>query len=303
MKVVSANTLSMNLLPQVAFRKFHAYCKWAHHTRLLGLSFNQFHTEKFLSGRLELVSGSVKRFDSQYKKLTGLSVMGELGEEHATLGMMEMGSVLPATEFHIEKATKALEAGQVIAVPTDTLYGLACDACSPAAVQRIYEIKGRSMTSPLAVCVADVLDVNRFAVTSHLPDGLLSSLLPGPVTLVLDRGKESILEKSLNPGVNTIGIRIPECDFIQMVARNFGSALALTSANQSGQPSTVCIQEFEQLWQHCAYIFDGGQLPVGRAGSTIIDLTTPKVYKILRCGSASKETREILDLFGFKEID
>jgi tRNA threonylcarbamoyl adenosine modification protein (Sua5/YciO/YrdC/YwlC family) len=303
MKVASANTICMNLLPQLALSKFHPSCKWAHHRRLLGLSFNQFHTEKFLSSKLELVSKSVKGFDSQYRKFTGLSVMGELGQEHVSLGMMEMGSVLPATEFHVEKAAKALEAGQVIAVPTDTLYGLACDACSPAAVQRIYEIKGRSMTSPLAVCVADVLDVNRFAVASHLPDGLLSSLLPGPVTLVLDRGKESMLEKSLNPGVNTIGIRIPECDFIRMVARNFGSALALTSANQSGQPSTVCIQEFEHLWQHCAYIYDGGQLPVGRAGSTIIDLTTPKVYKILRRGSASKETREILDIFGFKEIN
>lgn len=303
MKLVSANTNYKNLLSELALSKFHPSRKWVRHRRLLGLSFNQFRTEKFLSGKFELVSKSVKGFDPQDRRLTGLSVMGELGQDHSNVGMMEMGSVLPATEFHVEKAAKALKAGQVIAVPTDTLYGLACDACSPAAVGRIYEIKGRSMTSPLAVCVADVLDVDRFAVTSHLPDGLLSSLLPGPVTLVLDRGKESMLEKSLNPGVDTIGIRIPECEFIRMVARNFGSALALTSANQSGQPSTVSIQEFEQLWQHCAYIYDGGQLPAGRAGSTIVDLTTPKVYKILRRGSASKETREILDIFGFKEMN
>lgn len=303
MKLVSANTIYKNLQPELSFRKFQPSGKWPHHRRLLGLSFGQFPTEKFLSGKFELVSKSVTGFDPQDRRLTGLSVMGELGHDHSNLGMMEMGSVLPATEFHVEKAEKALKSGHVIAVPTDTLYGLACDACSPAAVRRIYEIKGRSMTSPLAVCVADVLDVDRFAVTSHLPDGLLSSLLPGPVTLVLDRGKESMLEKSLNPGVDTIGIRIPECEFIRMVARNFGSALALTSANQSGQPSTVSIQEFEQLWQHCAYIYDGGQLPVGRAGSTIVDLTTPKVYKILRRGSASKETREILDIFGFKEMN
>eukprot|EP01018_Ginkgo_biloba_P018934 Gb_03916 [translate_table: standard] len=157
------------------------------------------------------------------------------------------------------------------------------------------------MTSPLAVCVADVPDVERFAVTSHLPDGLLDSLLPGPVTLVLERGEDSLLEKSLNPGLDSIGVRIPECNFIRMVARDFGSALALTSANQSGQPSTVCIQEFEQLWKHCAYIYDGGQLPAGRAGSTIVDLMRPRVYRILRVGSALEETRATLERFGFEE--
>ncbi|KAK9058588.1 hypothetical protein SSX86_023430 [Deinandra increscens subsp. villosa] len=98
------------------------------------------------------------------------------------------GIIRPATEVYADEAVEALRAGKVIAVPTDTLYGFACDACSVEAVNRIYEIKGRKHTSPLAICVGDVNDIGRFAVTDHLPFGLLEGLLPGPVTMVLTRG-------------------------------------------------------------------------------------------------------------------
>lgn len=186
---------------------------------------------------------------------------------------------------------------------------------SAGAVNRIYEIKGRIQTRPLAICVADVSDISRFALVDHLPHGLLDSLLPGPVTVVLKRGavttlcflvlsntcleqtealiilfiylclgENSILEGSLNPGLDSIGVRVPDLDFIRSIARGAGSALALTSANLSGQPSSVSVKDFESLWPHCSYVFDGGVLPSGRAGSTIVDLMTPGVYKILRDG-------------------
>eukprot|EP00262_Sarcandra_glabra_P005266 TRINITY_DN1668_c0_g1_i1.p1 TRINITY_DN1668_c0_g1~~TRINITY_DN1668_c0_g1_i1.p1 ORF type:complete len:230 (-),score=31.62 TRINITY_DN1668_c0_g1_i1:417-1106(-) len=211
------------------------------------------------------------------------------------------GIVLPATKNHIEEAIGAIGAGKVIAVPTDTLYGFACDACSEEAVNRIYEIKGRKQTSPLAICVADVSDITRFAVTDHLPHGLLDNLLPGPVTIVLKRGDSSILEKSLNPGLDSIGVRVPDNNFIRIIARCSRSALALTSANLSGQPSSVSIKDFENLWQHCAYIYDGGLLPAGRAGSTVVDLTKPGIYQILRPGSAKEETIAILQRFNLEE--
>lgn len=97
-------------------------------------------------------------------------------------------------------------------------------------------------------------------------------------------GDSSILEKSLNPGLESIGIRIPDYDFIRAIARGSGSALALTSANLSGHPSSVSIKDFEDLWHYCAYVYDGGLLPCGRAGSTVVDLSNPKTYKILRHG-------------------
>ncbi|XP_044468483.1 yrdC domain-containing protein, mitochondrial isoform X2 [Mangifera indica] len=213
----------------------------------------------------------------------------------------KLGLVRPATEAYAEEAVEALKAGKVIAVPTDTIYGFACDACSLEAVNQIYEIKGRKYTSPLAICVADVSDIKRFAVTEHLPSGLLDSLLPGPVTVVLTRGESSILEKSLNPGLESIGVRVPDSNFIRAIARGSEGALALTSANLSGKPSSVCIKDFENLWEHCAYVFDGGVLPSGRAGSTIVDLTRLGKYKILRPGSAKEDTVAILQKHSLAE--
>ncbi|KAG9445580.1 hypothetical protein H6P81_011708 [Aristolochia fimbriata] len=214
---------------------------------------------------------------------------------------VDTGNIRPALETHAEEAIRAIKAQKVIAVPTDTIYGFACDACSADAVKRIYEIKGRKHTSPLAICVGDVSDITRFAETNHLPDGLLDKLLPGPVTVVLDRGDRSILEKSLNPGLDSIGVRVPDSNFIRKLASGSGSALALTSANLSGQPSSVSINEFENLWHHCAYIYDGGMLPAGRAGSTVVDLTQPGLYKILRPGSAMEETVKTLEKFGIQK--
>lgn len=97
-------------------------------------------------------------------------------------------------------------------------------------------------------------------------------------------GESSVLDKSLNPGLDNIGVRVPNDNFIRAISRGSKSALALTSANLSGQPSSVCIKDFETLWEHCAYVYDGGVLPSGRAGSTVVDLTRLGKYKILRPG-------------------
>lgn len=211
------------------------------------------------------------------------------------------GIVLAASEDHVNEAINAIKDGKVIAVPTDTLYGFACDACSAQAVNEIYEIKGRKQTSPLAICVAEVSDISSFASVDHLPHELLKSLLPGPVTVVLRRGDSSILEESLNRGLDSIGVRVPDSDFIRAIARGSGTALALTSANLTGQPSSVSTKDFEDLWEYCACVFDGGLLPCGRAGSTVVDLTEPRTYKILRPGSAWEETKVILHKFFLEE--
>ncbi|KAI5084762.1 hypothetical protein GOP47_0000931 [Adiantum capillus-veneris] len=139
--------------------------------------------------------------------------------------------VLPALPEHVNAAVLALRKGLVIAVPTDTLYGFAADACREEAIAKIYSIKGRDSINPLAVCLAHPDDFEKYSVTKHLPDGLLKDLFPGPVTAVLLRGEQSLLSKCLNPGICSIGIRIPNSTFIMQVAEAFGGALALTSAN------------------------------------------------------------------------
>ncbi|KZV54114.1 yrdC domain-containing protein, mitochondrial [Dorcoceras hygrometricum] len=204
------------------------------------------------------------------------------------MGIGEFGVLRPAMEDYAQEAVKAVKAGKVIVVPTDTLYGFACDAClrrrlvtfrnSMDTVHRIYEIKGRKYRSPLAICVGDVEDIQRFAITDHLSNVLLNFLLPGPVTLVLRRGVSSILEKFLNLGLESIGVRVPGYNFIRFIARESRSALALTSANLSGRPSSLDIKDFENLWKYCAYIYDGGVIPYDRVGSTVVDLTEPGRY-------------------------
>ncbi|XP_042475988.1 yrdC domain-containing protein, mitochondrial isoform X1 [Macadamia integrifolia] len=243
---------------------------------------------KLLHQKSRLVGGF------SYKMACGLNKC-DLGLERKT------GVVLPANEAYAEEAIAAIRFDKVVAVPTDTLYGFACDACSTEAVNRIYEIKGRKQTSPLAISVGDVQDISRFAVIEHLPHGLLDDLLPGPVTVVLRRGDSSILEKSLNPGLDSIGVRVPGSNFIRSIARGSGSALALTSANRSGQPSSVCIKDFQDLWEYCVYVFDGGLLPSGRSGSTVVDLTNIGKYKILRPGSAMEETVAVLKRYSIEE--
>ncbi|KAH9548304.1 hypothetical protein CY35_11G081600 [Sphagnum magellanicum] len=233
---------------------------------------------------------------SELEHEASLSSIMDSGFEHLSVN----SKVLPAVETYWKEAIEALKSSQVIAVPTDTLYGLACDACSASAILQIYKIKARSSSTPLAVCVADVGDITRYSEISHLPTGLLEALLPGPVTLLLPRGESSLLSTSLNPGFASIGIRIPDSGFIRGVCRAYGGALALTSANISSQLSTVRIEEFKELWPQCALVFDAGVLPAGRLGSTIADLTVKGTFRIVRSGSALLETSKMLERFGLR---
>ena len=240
-------------------------------------------------GARGVVTGCVSRMDS--------SLGVDLDEDRVAAA----GVVVPAREEIYSEAVRALRSGHVVAVPTDTLYGLACDASSGEAIRRVYEIKERNLSSPLAVCVADVDLVGAYGDTTHLPAGLLSALLPGAVTLVLPRRESGLLSAALNPEVGSIGIRIPDSDFIRGLSRSFGGALALTSANSSGHASTVRVDEFEHLWPHCAFVFDAGTLPGGRAGSTIVDLTQEGLFKMVRPGSMLQKTEETLAKFGLRD--
>ncbi|KAL5130244.1 YrdC domain-containing protein, mitochondrial [Glycine soja] len=180
--------------------------------------------------------------------------------------------VHPATDAYAGEAVEALKTGSL------------------EAVNRIYEIKGRKHTSPLASCVGDVSDIARFAVTDHLPHGLLDCLLPGP--------ESSILERSLNPGFDSIGVRVPDCNFIRIIACGSGTALALTSANLILFPSKIL-----RTSGNIAFVYDGGLIPSSLAGSMVVDLTTPHKYKILRPGSAKEETVAILEKHSLVEAE
>lgn len=203
----------------------------------------------------------------------------------------------------VEAATDVLKAGGVIAVPTDTIYGVAALAQNSESVSKLYKLKNRNSGKPIAICVHDANEISRWAEVS-IPENLLCQLLPGAVTAVFRRMPE--LNPALNPGVPLVGIRVPNSDFIRQVARQCGEPLALTSANLSSEMSTLNVQEFQALWPFLDAIFDGGNLGaasgIQREGSTVINFSVPGQFKIIREGCALQETKKLLQEFHLKEV-
>lgn len=203
----------------------------------------------------------------------------------------------------VKLAVEALAAGKVIAVPTDTIYGLAVDATNSDAISLLYKIKNRDSKKPLAVCLADIADVSHWGMTENLPKGLLEQLLPGAVTVLLTR--KASVNGNLNPGVNEIGIRVPggqRRTFIRQVAAELGMPLALTSANYSNELSCLCVEEFRDLWPLVDIVFDGGRINSNtREGSTIVDLSKTGKYRIIRAGVVLPALQKIMKQYGLIE--
>eukprot|EP01118_Nematostelium_gracile_P000981 TRINITY_DN10982_c0_g1_i1.p1 TRINITY_DN10982_c0_g1~~TRINITY_DN10982_c0_g1_i1.p1 ORF type:complete len:230 (-),score=67.06 TRINITY_DN10982_c0_g1_i1:129-776(-) len=204
--------------------------------------------------------------------------------------------------FVIDESSTALESairnlkqnGNVIAVPTETIYGVACNL-SEESIQSLYQIKKRDPAKPVALCVASVDDIPKYSKCT-IPMELLKKLLPGPVTVVFERSE--LVPKQLNPHTTLIGIRVPDYEFLKKVTSSIG-AIALTSANISNQESSLCIEEFKELWPKLAGIYDGGRIVSNsKAGSTVVDLSIEGKYKIIRDGMALQDTTSKLSQYG-----
>lgn len=203
----------------------------------------------------------------------------------------------------VQIAAHKLRTGHVIGIPTDTVYGLACNANNHQAIRQLYEIKGRNESKPVAICVPTIKDLRHWSEASHLENDLLKKLLPGAVTIVLQKSKY-LDNPYLNNGIEKIGIRIPKFEFIQKVSEMCEFPIALTSANRSSEQSTLNIDEFKLLWPYLGVVFDGGQLGVTeeqRAASTVIDLSKSGYYKIIRNGVAALQTIKAVNEFGIIE--
>ncbi|KAH8301731.1 hypothetical protein KR059_010027 [Drosophila kikkawai] len=212
--------------------------------------------------------------------------------------------VCPVTDGSaLQLARHCLLSGQVIGLPTDTVYGLACDANNEQAIQRLYEIKGRDEHKPVAICVHNNAALRRFGQAAHLSDELLTRLLPGPLTIVIER-TPALSNRFLNPSTSKIGIRIPDFKFMRdLCAVWHEQPLALTSANRSSAPSSLQVSEFRSLWSQLGAVFDAGQIGLTeerRLASTVIDLATPGYYEIVRAGVALKQTEAVMEEFGIR---
>lgn len=204
------------------------------------------------------------------------------------------GTTVLSAHEHTE-AARLLAEGKLVAVPTETVYGLASDATQETAVQANYEAKGRPETKPLNVLVSGMSMVEQ--ICSDIPAEaykLAEAFWPGPLTMIL-RGNGT-LPSIVPAGGKTQGVRCPDHPDTLAVIRALGRPLACPSANLSGQPSPKCAGDvLRQLAGRIDAVLDGGACAVG-VESTILDLTAAP-YRILRQGGLSKtEIEAVLEL-------
>ncbi len=198
----------------------------------------------------------------------------------------------------IKEAVAVLESGGVIVCPTDTLYGIGCNALDEKAVKRIFEIKDRPLAKPLPVIVRNVKWAKELAYVKKRDEKVLEKVWPGRVTVVLQ--KKSIIPDVVTSGQKTVGIRIPENKLVDHLLKSFGYPMALTSANISGEDPTQDINEIievfsKRLTKQPDLILDVGILPKSEP-SAILDLTGDKP-KISRIGpSKPKDFLKLLNI-------
>ena len=183
----------------------------------------------------------------------------------------------------IQRAVQLLRQGELVALPTETVYGLGADALNPAAVAKIFAAKGRPSDHPLIVHLADASQIMTWA--REIPKdaiALARAFWPGPLTLILK--KDEGVPDLVTGGQDTVGLRVPNHPVALELLRAFGSGVAAPSANRFGRISpTTAAHVHQELGSRVALILDGGACAVGLE-STIVDLSRG-VPVILRPGA------------------
>lgn len=177
----------------------------------------------------------------------------------------------------------ALRSGEVVVIPTETLYGLAANALDPAAVQRVAALKGRDPNQPMPLIIADRTMLNE--VTDEIPpmaETLMQCFWPGPLTLVL-RAKNGLARPLLN-SEGGVGVRVSSHPLARALSRGLGAPITATSANPSGKEPARNVAEARSYFSGKIRIFiDGGELPGGPA-STVVAFP-PEGLKVIREGA------------------
>ncbi len=193
----------------------------------------------------------------------------------------------------IVSAADALRRGGLVIVPTETVYGIACLASDEAAVKRVYEAKGREFRNPLPVQISgpDMLGEVAADVTESAKR-LAERFWPGPLTLVVRRNPN--LPAILTAGGDTVAVRIPDHPVTLALLEAVGAALAVTSANVSGEPpATTCAEAVAALGAWVAVALDGGDCRIG-VPSTVVDTTSPETSIIRQGAICANEVMETL---------
>ncbi|MBV9344879.1 MAG: threonylcarbamoyl-AMP synthase [Gammaproteobacteria bacterium] len=196
-----------------------------------------------------------------------------------------MVRVVRATQVEIESAVQALRDGELVAFPTETVYGLGANAQNPAAVRRIFEAKGRPANHPLIVHLDSPRFLHRWVrEVPELANRLAESFWPGPLTLVMP--KAAHVHEVITGGQDTIAIRVPAHPMAQQLLTAFGGGIAAPSANRYGRISPTRAEHVrEEFGDSVRVIMDGGECNIGLE-STIVGFEGGKV-RLLRPGSVT----------------
>lgn len=191
----------------------------------------------------------------------------------------------------LAEAARLIRAGELVAFPTETVYGLGADATNERAVAKIFEAKGRPHFNPLISHVLDAAEARRFVEWSETADKAAAAFWPGPLTLVLPRSKGSTIALLTTAGLDSVAIRAPAHPMALDLIRAAGCPIAAPSANRSGAVSPTRAEHVaESLGARVSLILDGGPCMVG-VESTVLDLTG-EIPTLLRPGGATREAIE-----------
>ena len=187
-------------------------------------------------------------------------------------------------------ATACLRAGGLVALPTETVYGLGADAASAEAIARLYVAKGRPSFNPLIAHVADLKAARRLAVFDAAAERLAQAFWPGPLTLVLPKAKNCPVAELATAGLVSIAVRVPDAAVAQAILAAFGGPVVAPSANRSGHVSpTTAAHVMADLGGHIDLIVDAGPTPVGLESTIVGWLGEPT---LLRPGAIPREAIE-----------
>ena len=195
----------------------------------------------------------------------------------------------------LDRALAVLRAGGLVAIPTETVYGLAADASNPAAVERIFSVKARPVHHPLIVHIASAELFGDWA--SSIPptaEVLAEACWPGPLTLLVPRA--SRVSDVVTGGLATVGVRVPAHPMTLELLQRFGGGLAAPSANRFGRVSPTTADHVRaDLGNDVDFVLDGGPCPVG-VESTIVDCTVDPPQVLRPGGISADEITSLLNL-------
>lgn len=180
----------------------------------------------------------------------------------------------------IRRAVEALQAGEVIAYPTDTVYGLGCDLFNKKAIDRLYQIKGMKKSQLLAFVCADLSDVARWAVVDNHVYRILKRYLPGPYCFILDATRE--VPKLVQSQRKTVGVRVPDHAVATALVRELGHPIISSTAARDDGDAHVDPRELEADFKGVSLVIDAGT--TGIEPTSVVDLT-PDVPKVIRAGA------------------